>query len=496
MNILQILKQLRDDLKAWATNNFNALNAKIEENTIPIDNELNLNSTNPVQNKTIATEIADINERVGNTAVSEQINTAIANQPHFSGDYTDLTNAPNITEDESGNVIISDEAGNIIFEAGAEGIHTTALFLEGDAAATESYVDNAIANIEFPEADLTSYATKEFVTTAINAIEIPEVDFTGYATETYVDVKVADLVNSAPEALNTLGELASALETHEDAYDALLETVGNKVTKTDFENFKTEINEVIESETAEFYITDETGNIVASIDEKGLITTAVEAQDVTVAGNSVKDHLDDESAHVTASEKEAWNNKSDFSGSYNDLVDKPDLSDYATEDFVTTKIAEVKLENAGLDLSGYATKEDIKNFITEETDSTVPAWAKEATKPTYTAAEVGALANTTVLADLTEDASHRTVTDTEKQTWNAKSDFSGDYNDLTNAPDISEDESGDLIIADTNGNILFRSNSTGLETVNLTVETLTINGKSIQDMIRESVEEIMLGGKW
>lgn len=32
------------------------------------------------------------------------------------------------------------------------------------------------------------------------------------------------------------------------------------------------------------------------------------------------------------------------------------------------------------------------NYLTEESDPTVPAWAKSATKPTYTAAEVGAIA--------------------------------------------------------------------------------------------------------
>lgn len=40
------------------------------------------------------------------------------------------------------------------------------------------------------------------------------------------------------------------------------------------------------------------------------------------------------------------------------------------------------------------------------------------------------------LSDLTADSTHRTVTDTEKATWNAKSDFSGNYNDLTNKPSI------------------------------------------------------------
>ena len=38
-------------------------------------------------------------------------------------------------------------------------------------------------------------------------------------------------------------------------------------------------------------------------------------------------------------------------------------------------------------------------YITEETDPTVPAWAKQSTKPTYTAAEVGALPDTTIIPE-------------------------------------------------------------------------------------------------
>ena len=40
------------------------------------------------------------------------------------------------------------------------------------------------------------------------------------------------------------------------------------------------------------------------------------------------------------------------------------------------------------------------------------------------------------LSDLSTDSTHRTVTDAEKSAWNAKSNFSGDYNDLTNKPTI------------------------------------------------------------
>lgn len=59
---------------------------------------------------------------------------------------------------------------------------------------------------------------------------------------------------------------------------------------------------------------------------------------------------------------------------------------------------------------------------------------------TLSASDVGALPDTTVipskLSEMTADSTHRTVTDTEKATWNAKTSFSGNYNDLTNKPTI------------------------------------------------------------
>lgn len=42
----------------------------------------------------------------------------------------------------------------------------------------------------------------------------------------------------------------------------------------------------------------------------------------------------------------------------------------------------------------------------------------------------------TKLSAFYDDETHRLVTDTEKSTWNSKSDFSGNYNDLTNKPTI------------------------------------------------------------
>jgi hypothetical protein len=41
------------------------------------------------------------------------------------------------------------------------------------------------------------------------------------------------------------------------------------------------------------------------------------------------------------------------------------------------------------------------------------------------------------LADLQDDSLHRLVTDTEKATWNGKSDFSGSYADLSSKPQVN-----------------------------------------------------------
>lgn len=47
---------------------------------------------------------------------------------------------------------------------------------------------------------------------------------------------------------------------------------------------------------------------------------------------------------------------------------------------------------------------------------------------------IDAITVPTALSELSDDAEHRTVTDAEKAAWNAKSTFSGNYNDLENKP--------------------------------------------------------------
>lgn len=159
----------------------------------------------------------------------------------------------------------------------------------------------------------------------------------------------------------------------------------------------------------------------------------------------VKDAVDD----VIGSASEEFNSLGEIETAVKNKVDKVSGKGLSTNDF--TDAYKDKVNSA---LQSYT-----------ETDPTVPAWAKASSKPSYTASEVGAVPTTrtvngkalsgnvtlsasdvkalpdtttipTALAGLTEDSTHRVVTDAEKTTWNAKSNFSGNYNDLTNKPTI------------------------------------------------------------
>ncbi|MBQ8443787.1 MAG: hypothetical protein IJX25_00325 [Clostridia bacterium] len=73
-----------------------------------------------------------------------------------------------------------------------------------------------------------------------------EIDaYTKQETEDLIDDKIADLVNSAPETLDTLGEVAQAIKDNESVVDALNSAIGSKADK-DF------VNSSISTATATF----------------------------------------------------------------------------------------------------------------------------------------------------------------------------------------------------------------------------------------------------
>lgn len=157
---------------------------------------------------------------------------------------------------------------------------------------------------------------------------------------------------------------------------------------------------------------------------------------------STLEEMTDDQNHRTVSdiEKETWNNKSEFSGEYSDLKNIPEIKQLTDElkakydaasDMATKNQSNIttKLNKSGYTAHQWLQTDENGNIVAGE-------------KPTYTASEVSALPDTThipsTLADMTEDDEHKTITSAEREKWNAKSDFSGSYNDLTDVPEIKQ----------------------------------------------------------
>ena len=189
------------------------------------------------------------------------------------------------------------------------------------------------------------------------------------------------------------------------------------------------------------------------------------------------------------------------------------LAGYATEQFVTNKIAEAKLDGK-VDLSNYATKSqlDLKadgtaltshtnNAVIHITEAERTDWNNKSNfsgsyndlsdKPTIPSAYVHPSSHAATM--ITEDSTHRFVTDTEKSTWNAKSNltlgttsstaFRGDqgntayiHSQAAHAPanaqanaDITKEE----IEAKLTGNIISHTHSQYIDDTELGTKVLT-----------------------
>ena len=107
--------------------------------------------------------------------------------------------------------------------------------LEGRGYATTTQVDakqDIISDLNAIRLGATAGAT---ALQAVPAEYVTDDELTnkGFATITYVDEKVADLVDGAPETLDTLDELAAALKDNKDIVDVLNNSIASKQDKID-----------------------------------------------------------------------------------------------------------------------------------------------------------------------------------------------------------------------------------------------------------------------
>ena len=290
------------------------------------------------------------------------------------------------------------------------------------AFVTQEDINKAIGAI--PEVDLSSYATKQNLVDAIKKIDFPTVDLTpyalkteipslaGYATEDYVQQMIEDIEHpqqdlsdfaKKDEIPDTTG-LAS--ETWVKQMIAQAQLDGDQEVDLTAYPTREEVQKLVDEEIAEivhptpnldgyaktedipdvshFVTEDDVDKKIAAIPQPDLSDYAKRSElpDVSkfVTADDVQDmipQIPDHEEFVTTEELESILSERipshDNFATKEDLaqIEHPtvDLSNHATKDYVAQEIAKAQLAGDGeVDLSGYATKEDLQNLNIPSTE--------------------------------------------------------------------------------------------------------------------------------
>lgn len=253
-------------------------------------------------------------------------------------------------------------------------------------------------------------ATKQDVISDLATIRAGATAGAAAATPGYVDQKIADLVGSAPETLDTLQELAEALQNDAEVIDAINASIQQKANQSDLTALATRVG------TAEGAITTLQGyfsngvakKATADADGNVITTTYYRKDGGTIGGNA---YVQGELTMNTLFLPNSSNVPSAYSmyvgslGSGSDVpssggdgdtvVFTPIDSNYGTLSINGTQVGALSIN--GHNHSQYqlqiTTSNKLAYSLISGTPTSLPAsdvyaWAKAATKPSYTTTEV------------------------------------------------------------------------------------------------------------
>ena len=276
--------------------------------------------------------------------------------------YTDARARDAISVTGSGSY--DSDTGEINIQGGVTSVNTQT----GDVVLTTSHVVEG-DNLYYTDDKVGTYLTDN-----------------AYATESYVDTAVANIVDTAPEALNTLNELAAALGDDANFATTVSTQLGLKANTADL---VTDLSGFTDNTSKYALAVNIPADVADLTDDTGLLFNGSFASltDVptTLAGYGITDTFFDGTWDSLAG-KPTFADVA-LSGSYNDLSDKPvfDLGNFSlsgntisatnTDGGITISpngSGEIKLtSNVGIFNSNPGAMLDVGNFIASSTTGTI-----------------------------------------------------------------------------------------------------------------------------
>lgn len=304
-----------------------------------------------------------------------------------------------------------------------------------------------------PASDVSSWA-KAATKPTYTASEV------GAATQSDINSAISDLIGTAPEALNTLGEIADALNDDANLASTLTNQISAKYTKPSTGIPKTDLASDVKTSLgkADSSLQGVTFNGTTATVNNGIaaITATIPAAPGTLNTNNSTA----QSTNASESLSGIVNlHKVSKTGSYNDLNDIPSA---VTESTVsgwgftknTGTVTKVKVGNTEYNPSSGIVS--LPAYPTTLPASDVSSWAKASTKPTYTASEVGALPDTTVIPAA---ANNSTITiqkgGTTVDSFTTNASAAKTINIPNELPSYSSNDSGKILSVNSSGQLVW-----------------------------------------
>ena len=221
-------------------------------------------------------------------------------------------------------------------------------------------VDGMIDDVRIETISGASYLVIDFNTdSGKEDIQIPLTDI--FDPNNYYDKDAIDgIVSGLNTSINTKLDASAYTPTDLSEYWTSAQTQSAITSATNDMATQTWVNNqgfLTEHQSLSAYSTTEEMNSAIEDATSGKADTSA----VTAVNETLTAHTADTTIHVTSADKTAWNAKSDFSGSYNDLTDKPTIPTVPTSNSAFTNDAGYITEDA---LNGYAESSAVTAEIT------------------------------------------------------------------------------------------------------------------------------------
>lgn len=219
---------------------------------------------------------------------------------------------------------------------------------------------------------------------------------------------------------------------------------------------KSDFESISEDDDSALSIVDKNSQVIAKFDTSGLTTTNIATNDVEVSGNSVLNHIEDNTRHITANERTLWNT----------------VSSRATKTELNTHIAdtdkhfgdEIKLDD------------DTALLINDKNDNIIVKVDASGLIAGEITIQSGQEAYS-VLNHITDSNIH--LQNGERDTWNAKADQTDLDSHIADkevhlGDEVKLDDDAAFYINDVNNNTIVKVDSEGLNASNLFVQGQTV----------------------